>query len=524
MTKNNKSSQQLKGQIDVNKKKIGFKNFWIYVLFNFIYGFLLPMTVILLDVLWMKIQGNETATTFQLIIYLLEAIILFTINEYLVCKTTNKATDSSYLLGKYAFAFNCITILFITYIMFFSINSFSVKFLETWWIGICIGLILSKIISYIIVKKYVLKEKIDHKNLLFGCFGTYILLIFIVFHFLIPSNINKFLFNIFGSTEFSSKEFKIYLTDLYAENCGNASYFNDFTDKELECFDDIKFENQKFTTDDLSKLKYLKRLEIDNTVFDRQIDFSKNSELEYLNIIDSTIDNLSSQLLGNVSSLYLEKVNANTIDIKDGNLKELTAKESKIENFKVQGTIIEKINSTKMAIKALEVSNTMKLSTLNIEDSTIESVLLDNNIGFENKKNSVNVDKINTLELKNVKNIDSLLQNSEFTFKEIKLLDNKGFKLDNNSYLKLEHANLYVPEKTKVKELILENMTAIVIDHYHDKISCDETTCIYDDEEKTKIQGPDSMLGDTIELYDSDNNQLFKWHVFDYKKMNYRKE
>jgi len=76
---------------------------------------------------------------------------------------------------------------------------------------------------------------------------------------------------------------------------------------------------------------------------------------------------------------------------------------------------------------------------------------------------------------------------------------------------------LYVPEKTKVKELILENMTAIVIDRYHEVISCDGTgTCTYDAEEKTKVQGPDSTLGDTIELYDNSNNQLFKWTVLDY--------
>ena len=62
-------------------------------------------------------------------------------------------------------------------------------------------------------------------------------------------------------------------------------------------------------------------------------------------------------------------------------------------------------------------------------------------------------------------------------------------------------------------------MTAIVIDHYHELIGCDEKgTCTYDAEEKTKVQGPDSILGDSIELYDNSNNQILKWSVFDYEE------
>ena len=515
--------QQTGIPINAIRKKSGFKNFWIYVLFNFIFGFLMPLLVVILDIVWVNIQGNETVTTFQAIVFLIEAIVLMLINEFLVCKLAKKAANSTYLLSKFAFVFNCLTILLITYLMFMPINMYMLyrtKFVVQWTL-ICVGLIGIKLLSYILAKKIVLKEKLQHKGLLFGGFGVYIFLIVIIFNLLIPSGINKFLFNVFGSTDFSSKELKIYLTETYAINCGNISYFDDFTDEELKCFDNIKLDNQKFNTEDLSKLKYLNRLEINNTTFDNQIDFSKNKELVYLKMNNSTINNLDSQILGNINRIDLTKVNVNTINIKDGNLAELYIEESNIDNFKVQGTIIEEIDATKTTIKTLEVSNTIKLDTLKIEDSSVESVLFDNNVALENREygsySRISIDKINSLEIKNTKSINNLLQNSNFTFKDIKFLDNKGFKLENNSYLKLNYATLYVPEKTKVKELILKNMTAIVIDHYYELISCDGTgTCTYDDEEKTKVQGPDSTLGDTIELYDNTNNQLFNWTVLDY--------
>ena len=388
---------------------------------------------------------------------------------------------------------------------------------------ICVGIMITKLISYILAKKIALKEKIENKGLLFGGFGIYILLVFIIFHLLIPSGVNKFLFNIFGSTNFSSKEIKVYLTDIYAKNCGNMSYFSEFTDDELKCFDNIKFDNQKFTTEDLSKLKYLTRLEINNTTFDKQIDFSKNSELLYLKINNSKVNVLDSEMLGSINRIDLKKVDAGLINVKDGNLSKMHIEKSKIDDFKVQGTVIEQIDVTDSNINSLVVMNTTKLISLSFKDSSIETVLLDNNSALENRDyrnySTVEIDKTNNLEIKNVKNLDNLLKNSHFTFKNIKFLDDKGFKLENGDYMKLEHEALYVPEKTKVKELILENMTAVVIDVYHDIISCDDTgMCSYDSEEKTKVQGPDSTLGDSIELYDDSNNKLFNWSVFDYGK------
>ena len=70
-------------EIPINVKKGGFKNFCIYVLFNFIFGFLLPLAVIILDVIWVNIQGNKTATTLQAITFLTEALLLLSINEFL---------------------------------------------------------------------------------------------------------------------------------------------------------------------------------------------------------------------------------------------------------------------------------------------------------------------------------------------------------------------------------------------------------------------------------------------------------
>ena len=103
----------------------------IYVLFDFIYGFLLPIIVILLDVLWVKIQGNETAATLQIIVFRIEVLALLITKEYFVCKTAKKAANSSYLMSKFAFVFNAIGILIITGLLF---NSIGTDFKSNYWL------------------------------------------------------------------------------------------------------------------------------------------------------------------------------------------------------------------------------------------------------------------------------------------------------------------------------------------------------------------------------------------------------
>ena len=72
-------------------KRGGLKNFGIYILFNFIFGFLFPLAIIILDAVWVNIQGNETITTVQAVVFLVEAIILLALNEFLVCLVAKKA-------------------------------------------------------------------------------------------------------------------------------------------------------------------------------------------------------------------------------------------------------------------------------------------------------------------------------------------------------------------------------------------------------------------------------------------------
>ena len=499
-TKNINQSMEIKSKkrtsINIKNEESGTKNFEIYALFNFIFGFLLPLVVIVLDIMWVNIKDNEV-TTFQAITFLLEALVLLLINEFLVCKVTKKVAKSTYLLSRFALIFNCITILFIAYLMFTPMNMFITKFFNSSWIIICIGMIGIKLISYILAKKFALKEKIEHKSLLFGGFCIYIVFIFIFFSLLIPNGIDKFLFNAFGNTDFSSKKLKVYLTDICNThyNCRNVSYFDEFTDKELDSLNHIKIENQKFTTEDINKLKYLNHLRINNV----------------------TIDNLDFQLPSNIKEIELNNVNIKTINITEGNLIKLDIDKSKVDNFKIQDTAIEKIYATNITVKTLNVSKTTKLDRLWLYNSSIENVVL-NDIALKNSYSRINIDKINNLELKNIKDLNNLLNHADFVFRNIKFLEDKGFRLENNDYLELSNSFLKVPEKTKVKELILENMTAIVLDRYRES-RCDDTgPCIYYGEEKTKVQGPESILGDEIELYDKSNEKLFEWSVSGYRR------
>ena len=386
-------------------------------------------------------------------------------------------------------------------------------------IWILLGLIIVKMGSYILAKKIVLKEKIEKKGLVFGGFALYLIIVFLAFHLLVPSGINKFLFNTFGNTDFSSKKLKVYLTESYNKTCGTVDYFHKFNSEELSCIENLTL-GINFTTEDINKLTDLNTLEINDLTFDNFINLPKNNKLSTLKLNKTKINNLDTSNLGNIERIVLTKDDIDTINISDGNLSELYIENSNLVNLKVQGNVIKEINATETPIQTVEISNTTNLEEVRINKATVENVILDNNKGLENRKlgsySDVSIDKINNLELKNVNNLDDLLLNASFIFKNIKFLENKGFHLENNNYLKLDNA-LYVPKGTKVKELILENLTAVVKDYYHDLIGCDDDgMCTYDSEEKVKVQGQESTLGDHIEIYNNDV-KIFEWSVSDYE-------
>lgn len=489
-------------------KKSGFKNFLIYELFNFIFSIIVPLVLLFLN---MAIMRSEKASTVELIIILVQAIALLLFKEVLICKTAKSAAKSTYLMGKFVFVLNLIDILLATLILFNNGFALNVGYI------IYIVFVVSRIISYILVKLLVLKEKIEYKKYLIIGAVSYIALFTFLYYATNPTGINKMLFNVFGSNEFSSKELKIEIVDYYNKNeyRDDVNYTHKFTTEELEQIDYLEI-NYNITTDDLSLLPNVKFLELNNCNYEN-LDFSKNNSLIWVKIKNSKIKNLNTLNLIGTSKIEISESEIENLIINEGRIESIYVEKSKINELKVSGENIKEVEITETPISNMEIEDTTNLNDLSIKKSTVNNVVLDNNENL-----GADIEKIETLEFKNETDYNNLFTNSKFTFKKLTFMGDKKVYLENNSYIELSSRSIKIPKGTKVKELVLENMTAVVTDIYHDLISCDDSgLCSYDAEEKRKIQGPDSILGDIVEVYDENNNKIFEWHTYQYEDGEY---
>ena len=170
-------------------KKGGFKNFLIYELFNFIFSIIVPLVLLFIN---MAIMRSEKASTTELIIILVQAIALLLFKDIIVCKLAKSAAKNTYLMGKFVFVLSLLDILIATIILFNNDLVLNIAFI------IYAVFVVGKIISYVLVKLLVLKEKIEYKKYLIMGATSYIALFTFLYYATNPTGLNKKLFNVFG--------------------------------------------------------------------------------------------------------------------------------------------------------------------------------------------------------------------------------------------------------------------------------------------------------------------------------------
>jgi len=98
-----------------------------------------------------------------------------------------------------------------------------------------------------------------------------------------PTKINKMLFKLISTNEFSSTNFKIDLVDMinktesYHEPMKKISYLHGLSEKELDLIEEISLD-YNFTTEDISKLRKIKTIYMDG------IDFKNDMSITFENV------------------------------------------------------------------------------------------------------------------------------------------------------------------------------------------------------------------------------------------------
>lgn len=300
-------------------------------------------------------------------------------------------------------------------------------------------MIFIRIIVWFITRKIFIKDKIVFSKKIFLTFIMYVVCIFLVSSFAGSMPTNKLLFKTFGSTEFSSKELYIEIVNMYnlqPNTKDKVSYMHKLTKEQLKKINGIdSYLEAKITTNDLEKLPNLKSLSISEDVkLDKKMDFSSNKKLEELNIFSSGVEEI------------------------------------------VLPNSIKKLNTGKKSIiKDLDVSNLSKLSKIS---GTFNVLTISDLSKINNSESSIVVNKL----------ITKSNQSIELSNKK-KIIFN--FSDEYEDYI-------YLPEHTKVNDVMLENLN-INVTNYSGKI----TSSL--DEEMVTL--------DILFLYDNNNNIINRFKV-----------
>lgn len=534
-------------------KNMGRKNCLIYVVFNFLIGIVLPIVIIIIGSLIVSLISSKITVAIFSLIFLLLALILYLTNDFLVCKIVKKMTGNTHSLGKIMFIFNLLTIILITLTLFsYTNDSIEIKKLLTTVFFSYLVLIIVKIVSYILVKKLYLKEKIPYHKVLLSITILYLIIITFGFYLIVPNDFSKFMFQVFGQTDFSSKELKIRLTDEYNKGYSNfygnrygneyapwyayrlknrvVSYFEEFSSQELKYFDTLKINDKVTNSDikvgkgDLEKLRFLRSLEINNLKIN-ELNLLENTKLEKLVINNSNIKNINLKNLKSVINIEINNSNISELNIKEGNLESISINNSKIDNFVIEGEKIKKVDVLKTKIEVLSIKDTTNLVYVNMKDSNIDEAILDNNKMFEenvfgkkytykygeilhNLQFNLFLEKVNNIELKNIKDINQLFKNSTFVFKKISFSNDKQISLRNNEYLNKVGNNMYASKDTLVKEFNLENLKPVYYKYVPINTSLDIANFT-----REKLESIDNaaLLPSEIEIYDGDRLLLLMY-------------
>ena len=306
-------SQINNDSVEVNKKK----NIFIFSLFSAMY-LLIPFFIILSVYFF----DNNFESPFSIIILLISLLILVFGIEPLTCLTVKKIVKNTECMKKELMFLETILIVLISLI-------FLLTDLRTYFIVII--LTLFRVLVWFITRKIFIKYKITINKKTIAVLVTYISLLFIIPNLILPTKLNKTLFNLFGSTDFSSKEFYTELIEdynLYNDNHNRISYFHKLTDKELNEITEIYIE-KRFNNKDIQKLNNLQELSISEKVkLDGNIDLTTNKKLTYVSISSPGFKNI--KLPNSVTKFYCESI-LDELDISElKNIDELEIKTNKL--------------------------------------------------------------------------------------------------------------------------------------------------------------------------------------------------
>lgn len=411
--------------------------------------------------------------------------------------------DSSFYYKPICVILSCFFVLFgeiISYKLTYKIvkNNYQLKNILSWYtalilivympsitlinVGIALFLIISAILSYFVILKFFIKEKITFKPVYTIIIVVCCLITFMIPNLQHPTKINKWLYNTFVS-DFDSKALKIKLVDNYnADNWKNITYLHKFSEEELSEITELTI-NKKLkdvTSKDLSKFTNLKNLTIKNITVD-DLDFSKNKNLAYLELENVKFE----------SDFYInENININEIEIYD----------SKFNDININSDSIVSINAENCNANNIKINNSNHLSDLIFINSKINSVVINDNKTLKNIILSIadNITINNMGDIKDFFDLFDVYYSSKIVFKKFNF-DDKSISFSNDEYIMFD-GDLSVKENSLVKDLILENLTVKVYDYYHD--------VIYDN------QTSDLELGDKLYLYDLNGTEVLNCWVY----------
>ena len=279
----------------VSNNKINNKlNCIIFSVFNIIFTFIVPLTIIFILSL---IEDNYGITFIENNMFLLILLILgmfsFLSSIFLSTLFTKLLVRNVCNLKKYNLVSLYISLIIIIFgLLFYSVSSAQ----------IVLKLFGSlKVVDWILSRKLLIKEKFAFSKKTLYIYSGTVLVVLLIGIFIMPTTLNKKLFLTFGKTDFSSKETYMYLIDKYNKiGNKNVNYFHKLSDKELAIIGDIYIDDT-FTNDDIKKLSNLSEISISKgAIISSDLDFSN---LEKLNILDIFSKNLKSLKLPSNSNL-----------------------------------------------------------------------------------------------------------------------------------------------------------------------------------------------------------------------------
>lgn len=307
-------------ELMVNTKK----NIFLFILFSIIY-LIVPFLVVVGETIFLsnKVSNELSSSPISIIILLMSLLILMFGVEPLTCLTVKKIVKNTNNMKKELMIFEIVMIVLLSLILLLiDLSSYFAVII----------FILIRILVWFITRKIFINEKIIINKKIVALLVVYIALLLIIPNFILPTKLNKTLFNIFGTTNFSSKKFHIELIENYNINNeygDDFSYFHELTVEELNKITKI-YIDQEYNDTDIKKLNNLHKIVIsDDAKTNSNIDLSDNKKLTNVSISSSNVKNI--KLPNSVTIFYCD----NTLEEFDiSELKEIEELEVKTKKLK----------------------------------------------------------------------------------------------------------------------------------------------------------------------------------------------